>query len=196
MKSLALWAGDPAASDTSGAVVAQPASGYELLRQDEAFRAELLTMIPQLKAFARRLTRSKDSGEDLAQEALAKAWQHQRTFRPGTNLRAWLFTIARNEFYSNRRRARREAPLDQATAESIPSNGVDQIWAVDLSDTLRALPLLPDLPREALLLAGAGGCSYEETARICDCPVGTAKSRVSRARRALLAILESPPSAG
>jgi len=184
-----------AVPDTSGAAMASSACGHDALRQDEDFRAELLTMIPQVNAFAWSLTRSRDHGEDLAQEALAKAWQYRRTFRPGTNLGAWLFTIARNEFYSRRRRAWRQAPYDQAAAESIPSNGVDQIWAVDLSDTVRALRSLPHSLREALILVGARGHSYEEAARICDCPVGTAKSRVSRARRGLLVIVNSTPSA-
>ena len=191
----ALAVAGSAVPELSGAAAARPASGHDASRQDEHFRAELLTMIPQLKAFARSLTRSKDGGEDLAQETLAKAWQHQRTFRPGSNLGAWLFTICRNEFYSNRRRAWRLAPFDQAAAENIPSNGVDQIWAADLSDAARALQSLPNSLREALILVGAGGHSYQEAARICGCPVGTAKSRVSRARSGLLAIVNSTHSA-
>jgi len=157
------------------------------------FRAELVTLIPQLRAFARRLGGDIDSAEDVTQETLAKAWRYQHAFRPGTNLRAWLFTICRNEYYSSRRRVWREEPFDQADAESIPS-AADQIWSTELSDTLRAVRSLPDTLREALLLVGADGCSYEEAASICHCPVGTAKSRVSRARRALAAILDSPPS--
>jgi RNA polymerase sigma-70 factor (ECF subfamily) len=167
-----------------------PTFSHPARQPDQDFRTELVTMIPQLRAFARRLSGDRDSAEDLAQETLAKAWRHRHSFRPGTNLRAWLFTIARNEFYSSRRRAWREAPFDQDKLENIPSGGVDQLWSMELSDTLRALQFLPDALREALILVGAGGCSCEEAARIFDCPVGTVKSRVSRGRRALLAILD------
>jgi len=161
---------------------------------DPAFRTELLAMVPRLRAFARMLSGDEDRAEDLTQEALAKAWRHQGAFRPGTNLRAWLFTIARNEFYSAHRRARREAPLDQAAAERMPGDRGDQIWSIELSQTLRAVGTLPDWLRDPLLLVAADGCSYEEVARIYDCPVGTAKSRVSRARRALETVLNVPPA--
>jgi RNA polymerase sigma-70 factor, ECF subfamily len=158
------------------------------------FSAELLTLIPQLRAFARMLTGERDRAEDLAQEALAKALQYQAAFQPGTNLRAWLYTIARNEFLSKRRAAWRTAPYDEAAVERIGSYGADQIWSVELSDTVRALQRLPQTLREALLLVGASGCSCEEAAAICGCAVGTVKSRVWRARRALAAILEGEPS--
>jgi RNA polymerase sigma-70 factor (ECF subfamily) len=161
----------------------------------EDLSAELLAMIPQLRTFARMLSGSQDNAEDLAQETLAKAWQHRNSFRPGTNLRAWLFTIARHQFYSSRRRAWREAPFDQAAAEDMPS-GASQLWSTELSDTLRALRLLPDSLRDALVLVGANGCSCEEAAVICGCPIGTVKSRVSRARSALLAMLGEARDAG
>ncbi|MEJ0066251.1 MAG: sigma factor [Caulobacteraceae bacterium] len=99
------------------------------------------------------LTGERDSAEDLAQEALAKALQFQQAFRPGTNLRAWLFTIARNEFYTKRRRAWRAAPYDEAAAERIASDAA-QHWSVELSDTMRALQQLPQALREVLLLVG------------------------------------------
>jgi RNA polymerase sigma-70 factor (ECF subfamily) len=109
---------------------------------------------------------------------------------PGTNLKAWLFTILRNQFYSDRRRAWRQAPWDQEAAERIPGGGQDQGWAAELSDTARALRCLTDEQREALILVGAGGFSYEDAAEICNCAVGTVKSRVARARKALIAILD------
>jgi RNA polymerase sigma-70 factor (ECF subfamily) len=165
------------------------ASGQE----GHEFRTELVSLIPHLRAFARMLTGERDSADDLAQETLAKAWRHQGAFQPGTNLRAWLFTITRNAFYASRRRARREAPFDQQAAEALPSRDVDQFRTVELSQTLRAVELLPGPLREALLLVAASGCSYDEVASICGCPVGTVKSRVSRARHALAAILESAP---
>src|SRR5436305_14889654 len=154
------------------------------------FRTELLGLIPFLRAFARSLCGSQEGADDLAQEALVKAWQSRDSFVPGTNLKAWLFTILRNQFYSDRRRAWRQAPWDQEAAERIPGGGQDQGWAADLSDTARALRCLSDEQREALILVGAGGFSYEDAAAICNCAVGTVKSRVARARKSLIAILE------
>jgi RNA polymerase sigma-70 factor (ECF subfamily) len=154
------------------------------------FKSELLGLIPFLRAFARSLTGNQEAADDLAQETLVKAWQSRDSFIPGTNLKAWLFTILRNQFYSDRRRAWRQAPWDQEAAERIPGSGSDQSWAAELSDTARALRCLSDEQREALILVGAGGFSYEDAARICGCAVGTVKSRVARARKALIAILE------
>jgi RNA polymerase sigma-70 factor (ECF subfamily) len=154
------------------------------------FRNDLLALIPFLRAFARSLCGNQETADDLAQETLVKAWQSRDTFIPGTNLKAWLFTILRNQFYSDRRRAWRQAPWDQEAAERIPGGGSDQAWAADLADTVRALRCLSDEQREALILVGAGGFSYEDAAAICGCAVGTVKSRVARARKALIAILE------
>src|SRR6201986_4229328 len=154
------------------------------------FKSELLSLVPFLRAFARSLTGNPEAADDLAQETLVKAWQSRASFIPGTNLKAWLFTILRNQFYSDRRRAWRQAPWDQEAAERIPGGGQDQGWAAELSDTARALRVLTDEQREALILVGAGGFSYEDAAEICNCAVGTVKSRVARARKALIAILD------
>ena len=157
---------------------------------DEEFRKGLLELIPFLRAFSRSLCGDRDLADDLAQEALTKAWQSRDTFRPGSNLKAWLFTILRNQFYSDRRRAWRQAPWDEGAAERVPAPSGAQGWAVQLSDTTRALRHLPNEQREALILVGAGGFSYEDAARICNCAVGTVKSRVARARKALITSLE------
>src|SRR6202171_3851947 len=117
------------------------ASGGEPARiapVDEDFRKDLLGLIPFLRAFSRSLCGDRELADDLAQEALAKAWQSRDTFRAGSNLKAWLFTILRNQFYSDRRRAWRQAPWDQEAAERIPGGGNDQSWAAELSDTPRA----------------------------------------------------------
>jgi RNA polymerase sigma-70 factor (ECF subfamily) len=156
------------------------------------FEADLLGLIPQLRAFTRMLSGERQKADDLAQDALAKAWQYQRSFQPGTNLKAWLFAIARNQFISARRRAMREGVFDQQAAEQIPDHTVGQVWSAELSETLRAVQRLPHPLREALLLVGPSGLSYEEAARICHCPVGTVKSRASRARRALAAMVDGP----
>ncbi len=157
---------------------------------DAKFKAGLLELIPFLRAFARSLCGNPDAADDLAQETLVKAWQARKSFAAGTNLKAWLFTILRNQFYSDRRRAWRQAPWDQDAAERIPGFSDQQGWAAELSDATRALSTLSDEQREALILVGAGGFSYEDAAKICNCAVGTVKSRVARARKALIAILE------
>ena len=154
------------------------------------FKAELLSLVPFLRAFARSLTGNPEAADDLAQETLVKAWQNRSSFIPGTNLKAWLFTILRNQFYSDRRRAWRQAPWDQEAAEAIPGASGGQFHAADLSDTVRALGRLSDEQREALILVGAGGFSYEDAAAICKCAIGTVKSRVARARKTLIDILD------
>lgn len=167
-----------------------PAPGRDRKEDDARFKSDLLDLIPFLRAFARSLCGNQETADDLAQETLVKAWQARDMFAPGTNLKAWLFTILRNQFYSDRRRAWRQAPWDQDAAERIPGSAGEQSWAAELSDTARALTCLSDEQREALILVGAGGFSYEDAARICNCAVGTVKSRVARARKSLIAILE------
>jgi RNA polymerase sigma-70 factor (ECF subfamily) len=157
---------------------------------DDQFKRGMLELIPFLRAFARSLCGNPESADDLAQETLVKAWQARNMFTAGTNLKAWLFTILRNQFYSDRRRAWRQAPWDQDAAERIPGLSNEQSWAAELSDTARALGVLSDEQREALILVGAGGFSYEDAAAICHCAVGTVKSRVARARKSLMAVLD------
>ena len=123
---------------------------------DAEFRKGLLELIPFLRAFSRSLCGDRELADDLAQEALAKAWQSRDTFRAGSNLKAWLFTILRNQFYSDRRRAWRQVPWDESAAERIPGAQGEQNWAADLSDTARALHGLPAEQREALILVGCG----------------------------------------
>jgi RNA polymerase sigma-70 factor, ECF subfamily len=154
------------------------------------FKSELLSLIPFLRAFARSLTGNPEAADDLAQETMVKAWQSRSSFIPGTNLKAWLFTILRNQFYSDRRRAWRQMPWDQEAAECIPGGSEGQVFSAELSDTVRALRRLSDEQREALILVGAGGFSYEDAAAICKCAVGTVKSRVARARKTLIDILD------
>jgi RNA polymerase sigma-70 factor, ECF subfamily len=159
-------------------------------RIDKASFRQLLTLLPTLRAFAIHLSRSRDLADDLVQETVTRAWTKQASFELATNLRAWLFTILRNEFYSQmRKRGREVEDRDGAFAASVavpPS----QEAAMDLADVGRALGGLPGSLREAIILVGASGLSYEEAARICKCAVGTIKSRVSRARARLRAVLE------
>ncbi len=157
---------------------------------DDTFKSELLSLVPYLRAFARSLSGRNEGADDLAQETLVKAWQSRSSYQPGTNLKAWLFTILRNQFYSERRRAWRQEQWDSEKAATLRSETEGQAWAADLSDIVRALRALPNEQREALILVGAGGFSYEEAAKISNCAVGTVKSRVARGRRALFAILD------
>jgi len=161
------------------------------LGRDEGFRRELVALIPHLRAFARTLAGDMASADDLAQEALGKAWAARVSFRPGSNMKAWTFTILRNQFYSERRRAWRQIQLDPEAAERTLVAADDPETQVVLDELRRGLGMLPVEQREALILVGAGGFAYEEAAEICGCAKGTVKSRVSRARRALRAILET-----
>jgi RNA polymerase sigma-70 factor (ECF subfamily) len=161
---------------------------------DAELEAGLTKLLPFLRAFARSLSGNRELAEDLTQEVLAKVWQCRRSFTPGSNLKAWLFTILRNEFYSYQRRAWRQTPWDAEQAEAIPTAPGEQHWAVELSDTINAMNSLPDAQREALIMIGVGGFSYDDTAALSSCAVGTMKSRVTRARQSLREILANPSS--
>ena len=157
---------------------------------DEAFKRELVTLIPHLRAFARTLAGDPASADDLAQDAMMKAWDARNSFQMGTNMKAWTFMILRNQFYSEKRRSWRQTQLDQEAAERTLVAVDDPEAPVALDELRLGLGMLPPEQREALILVGAGGFAYEEAAEICGCAVGTVKSRVSRARRALHAILD------
>ncbi|MBI1212592.1 MAG: sigma-70 family RNA polymerase sigma factor [Alphaproteobacteria bacterium] len=156
------------------------------------FRRDLIELIPYLRAFARTLCGRRDGADDLCQEALAKAWQNRETFEPGTNIKAWLFRILRNQFYSDKRRDWRQTPWDDAALEPALVAGASQDTALAFSDAVRALHRLPAEQREALILVAVGGFSYEEAANICGCAVGTIKSRVARARQELEVLIAAP----
>lgn len=119
-----------------------------------------------------------------------KAWDARASFQMGTNMKAWTFMILRNQFYSEKRRSWRQSQLDQEAAERTLVAVDDPEAPVALDELRQGLAMLPPEQREALILVGAGGFAYEEAAEICNCAVGTVKSRVSRARRALHAILD------
>ena len=152
---------------------------------DDAFRDQLGEVIPHLRAFGRSLSGNRDTADDLVQETLLKAWAARARFHAGTSMRAWTFTILRNLFLSQMRRARFKGEWDDLTAERSLAAPASQDGSVDLSDLQRALMLLPQNQREALILVGAGGFAYEEAADICGVAVGTIKSRVARGRVAL-----------
>jgi len=155
-----------------------------------AFKSDLLSAIPSLRAFAVSLSQNADRADDLVQETLVKAWDKHQSFQPGTNLKAWLFTILRNEFYSQMRKRGREVQDSDGIMTARMAVHPSQQGQLDLKDFRAALEKLPEDQREAIILIGASGFSYEEAAEICDCAIGTIKSRVSRARTRLQEILD------
>jgi len=150
----------------------------------------LVAEIPYLRAFAISLSGSIHSADDLVQDTLVKAWSKFDTFAPGTNLRAWLITILRNNFYSIYRKRRSEVQdVDGMYAEQLSVRG-GQESGLEMREFRRALEQLSEEHREVLLMVGVMGFSYEEAAEICKCAVGTMKSRVSRARTRLQDVLK------
>jgi RNA polymerase sigma-70 factor, ECF subfamily len=152
-------------------------------------RDGIVGQLPALRAFALSLTRDGSAADDLVQDTVVKAWSNIDKFEAGTNLRAWLFTILRNTFYSNRRKMVREvADVDGALtgrlAEKPHHDG-----RLAMRDFRKAFDLLPAEQREALILVGASGFSYEEAAGMCGCAVGTVKSRANRGRKRLIELL-------
>jgi RNA polymerase sigma-70 factor (ECF subfamily) len=155
-----------------------------------AFKRELTGVIPHLRAFARGLCGRADMADDLVQETLLKAWGARERFEPGTSMRAWTFVILRNAYLTDMRRSRFRGEYDETVAERILVAPAGQEEPIHLADLHRALLTLPAERREALLLVGAGGFSYEEAAAICGCAVGTIKSRVGRARATLSRMID------
>ena len=151
--------------------------------------ADLLLVIPNLRAFAVSLCGNLDRADDLVQETLVKAWSNIDSFVEGTNLRAWLFTILRNIYYSEYRKRRREVADPDGTFAAKLATAPAQSGHMDLLDFRAALQQLPGDQREALILIGASGLSYEEAAGICGAAIGTMKSRVNRARSRLAEML-------
>jgi RNA polymerase sigma-70 factor, ECF subfamily len=156
---------------------------------DEGVRSAVLAAVPSLRAFAISLSGNVDRADDLVQETLMRALANINSFQPGTNMPAWLFTILRNLFRSEYRKRRRE--VEDATgmyAESLKSQP-EQMGRIEFEELREALAKLAPDQREAVILVGASGFSYEEAAAICGCAVGTIKSRVNRARARLAELM-------
>ncbi|KAA9007947.1 RNA polymerase sigma factor [Histidinibacterium aquaticum] len=150
---------------------------------------ELVDHLPALRAFALSLTRNGAAADDLVQDTVVKAWSNFDKFEPGTNLRAWLFTILRNTFYSGRRKAKREvADVDGAFTNGLAEKP-EHDGKLQMTDFFRAFAKLPEEQREALTLVGAQGFSYEEAASMCGVAIGTIKSRANRGRTRLAELL-------
>lgn len=177
-------------SATSEAEV-QPAPKLATALSDSEFKRALADVAPHLRAFGRGLCGCRDRADDLAQEAMLRAWAARDRYAAGTNFKAWTFTILRNHFYSEARRARFHGEYDELAAERILCADAGQESALELADVIRALTAIPETYREALVLVAAGNLSYDEIAQICGIALGTVKSRICRARAMLLNIIES-----
>ncbi|MEO5615406.1 MAG: sigma-70 family RNA polymerase sigma factor [Cypionkella sp.] len=164
----------------------------ELSRADgEVFKAQLVGLLPHLRAFSRGLCGRPDQADDLVQETVMRAWTARASFVPGTNIKAWTFTIMRNHFLNFLRQQRRKDLIYAEGLEADLPVQANQEDGVHVNDLQAALNRLPDERREALLLVGAGGLSYDEAAAICGVAPGTMKSRVSRGRAQLALIIAS-----
>lgn len=197
------WSQDPAIKPAShsGGLPDQEGSGQiapansqaktERLRLSDAnFHKELTAVIPHLRAFARMLCGDRDRADDLAQEALMKAWAARGSFIAGTRFRAWIYTILRHHYFGQIRRERFVGDYSETEAERILTMHGSQEGRLEAADVLRALATLPPAQREVLVLMCIGGVSYEEMAEICGIPLGTVKSRIARARAALSAAID------
>ena len=174
---------------TSGSCDRRQVEGPGLMTMSPSVRDAMLAAVPSLRAFGISLSGNVDRADDLVQETLLRAMANIDSFQPGTNMSAWLFTILRNLFRSEYRKRRREVEdADGKYAETLKSHP-EQHGRVEFEEFRVALAKLPPDQREALVLVGASGFSYEEAAAICDCAVGTIKSRVNRARTRLTELL-------
>src|SRR5215213_7581726 len=168
-----------------------PGAHEDSMSSMSSWRDEVVGLIPALRAFAWSLSHNGSDADDLVQDTLIKAWTNRDKFEPGTNLRAWLFTILRNTYYTNVLRRRREVRDETGEYASGLKAPPTQDWSVAMHALQAALQQLPAEHREALILVGAAGLSYEEAAEICGCALGTIKSRVNRARARLLKIMDA-----
>jgi RNA polymerase sigma-70 factor (ECF subfamily) len=176
----------------TGKVGAMPESSKTATQpKSPEFIKQLTELTPHLRAFAHSLCKDPVEADDLAQESLVKAWKARDSFSEGSNLKAWVFQILRNHFYSERRKLWRKSETSTEIVENMMPMNEGQSAAMDLADLRSALTSLPDEQREALILVGAGGFSYDEAAEICGCALGTIKSRVNRARIALAELIEN-----
>jgi RNA polymerase sigma-70 factor, ECF subfamily len=152
-------------------------------------RTGVVECVPHLRAFARSLTSNRDLADDLVQDAIVRALAAARQYTPGTNFKAWIFTILRNLYYNEgRKRAGRFSSIDELGSYE-PMVPASQEANLEFCDFRRAFWRLNSDQREVLMLVGASGLSYEEAAAVCGCAVGTIKSRASRARRDLRELL-------
>lgn len=158
-----------------------------------SFEQQLLSCQPGLRLFARRLCRNADQADDLVQGALMQAWAARERFHAGSSMKAWTFTILRNIYLSWCRKHARVQPWDQELADILLTTPPRQEASLVLAETAAMIDQMPSNQRDALLMVGACGLSYSEAAQLANCPVGTIKSRVARARASLRDDIASEP---
>ena len=157
--------------------------------------------IPRLRRYARALTRAADRADDLVQDTLVRALAKGHLWQPGTDIRAWLFTIMHNQYVNTVRRQTRETAtvdVEQVSSTLVATTDPTSSW--QLRELDRALARLPDEQREVVLLVGLEGMAYDSAAQILGVPIGTVRSRLSRGRETLRGLMErqeepTPPSA-
>lgn len=152
------------------------------------FSKERLTeLMPALYAFARTLYHQQNDVDDLVQETLLKALANREKYLPYSSLRSWLFTIMKNIFYTRLHLAKREAPASKGCVSTSYSAAINpsQDSALEMQDVEAAIHTLPIKYQRVLLLITIEGQSYQRTAQICNCTIGTVKSRLNRARSKL-----------
>jgi RNA polymerase sigma-70 factor (ECF subfamily) len=159
---------------------------------DKVFRDQLVALLPSLRAFSRGLCGHREMADDLAQDTMMRAWAARASYTQGTNFRAWMFMIMRNQFYTTIRKNSRMTSLDPEVAERVLVVAPAQQNGINVDDVAKALQKLPAEQREVLLLIGANGLSYEEAAEVIGCAMGTVKSRLARGRTALAAMIDGP----
>ncbi|MGN6207860.1 sigma-70 family RNA polymerase sigma factor [Asticcacaulis sp.] len=157
----------------------------------DSFRDAMIALIPALRIQAATRVRSRSEADDLVQETLTRAWCYRASFQEGSNLKAWLYKIMQNCFYHDLSRQRDTVADVEGRWAAMLSVAPSQEWRLQYNDMLSALDHLPPDARAALVLIGASGCSYEEAAELANCPVGTLKSRVNRAREKLASLIDN-----
>ena len=153
-------------------------------RETGEFHKQLVALVPKLRIQALALTRNRAAAEDLVQDAVANALAAQESFTPGTNFAAWMHRILRNRFISTLRKQRETTDIEDLPSSAFAVSAAHEDRMV-LKELSKALGRLPSDQREALFMVVLQGMSYEEVADATGCAVGTAKSRVFRARRQL-----------
>jgi RNA polymerase sigma-70 factor, ECF subfamily len=170
-----------------------PAIGGHASQQSPLLEEQVVDLIPALRAFARTFTSASFEADDLVQETLFRALRSIEQFEPGTSLKSWLFTIMRNAFRTQYKIRTRESPGSTNCAELPIPTAPSQEWSVLNGELRSALGALSPEHREVLVLVAGFGMSYREAADICDCAIGTIKSRLSRARDELTAQMHGNP---
>jgi len=182
----------PSPDTPAAAPIAGPVTAAIGVDPDKVFRDQLVALLPSLRAFARGLCRHREMADDLAQDTMMRGWAARDSYTQGSNFRAWMFMIMRNQFYTTLRKDSRMTSLDPEVAERVLVVAPAQHNGINVDDVAKALQNLPAVQREVLLLVGANGVSYEEAAEIIGCAVGTVKSRLARGRAALALLIDGP----